>query len=215
MPTMILRSLTLATAACALLATLALADPGVRVDMLGGQARVALIGDYSGARYTVFRGDAASSQLVPISESAALCTGDCFVFDAAAQVGGTYQYRFDLLTASGALVSYGPYRVSIGVPVSGFAMRALASPWRGAGLLRVSAGLAGASVASQLPGRVTLHDVSGRMVRELWRGRLDKLTFDVAWDGRDAHGALAAPGVFLARFEAGSHVSAARVVVTR
>jgi hypothetical protein len=210
-----IRSLALAAGASMLIVSLACADPGVRVDVQGGQARVALIGDYAGARYTVYRGDAVASTLAPISTSDALCTGDCFVFDAAAQIGGTYQYRFDLLTSSGALVSYGPYRVSIGAPVTGFAVRAISSPWRGAGMLRVSAGDAGASRASGLSGRVALYDVTGRQVRELWRGRLDQLTFDVAWDGRDASGVRAAPGVYLARFEAGTHVSAARVVVSR
>lgn len=211
----LIRSLVLATAAVMLLVSLAYADPGVRVDVQGGQARIALIGDYAGARYTVYRGETSASTLTPISESAALCTGDCFVFDSAAQVGGTYQYRFDLVTSSGTLVSYGPYRVSIGAPVTGFAVRALGLPWRGAGLLRVSAGEAGASRASGLRGRVALYDVSGRQVRELWRGRLDQLTFDVAWDGRDASGMRAAPGVYLARFEAGTHVSSARVVISR
>jgi hypothetical protein len=210
-----LRSLALAVAAFALSVAPAGADPGVRVDVQGGLARVALIGDYAGARYTVYRGETSASTLTPISESDALCTGDCFVFDAAAQIGGTYQYRFDLQTSSGALVSYGPYRVSIGAPVTGFAVRAIAAPWRAGGLLRVSAGDAGASRASGLAGRVALYDVSGRQLRELWRGRLDQLTLDVAWDGRDASGMLAAPGVYLARFEAGTHVSSARVVVSR
>ena len=193
----------------------AYADPAVRVDLLGGQARVELVGSYAGSRYTVYRGDAGAVALARISEADALCTGDCFVFDAGAQLGGTYQYRFDVLAAGGTLTSYGPYSVTIGSPVAGFRVAALASPFRGRGVLRVSAGSAGASRAAGLAGRVSLHDVNGRLVRELYRGTLSQLTFDVAWDGRDGTGALAPPGLYLARFEAGPHVSSAKVILTR
>ena len=55
------------------------------------------------------------------------------------------------------------------------------NPLRDHGMLRVTAALAAGAKAggltTGLPGEVTLVDVTGRVIRTLWRGSLDRLTF--------------------------------------
>jgi len=59
---------------------------------------------------------------------------------------------------------------------------------------------------------LALFDVSGRLVRSLAKGRYDAGPHRVTWDGRDAHGRAASPGVYLARLK-GTHTSASQTVV--
>jgi len=65
----------------------------------------------------------------------------------------------------------------------------------------------GTSVHFVLPAdervELVLFDVSGRQVRQLARGTYAAGAHDVAWDGRDADGRAAAPGVYLARLKGG------------
>ncbi|MFN8589015.1 MAG: FlgD immunoglobulin-like domain containing protein [Candidatus Eisenbacteria bacterium] len=63
--------------------------------------------------------------------------------------------------------------------------------------------------------RVSVHDVAGRLVRELVNEPLAAGTREFAWDGRDTGGERAAPGVYLARLQAGARVATARLVVLR
>jgi hypothetical protein len=63
--------------------------------------------------------------------------------------------------------------------------------------------------------RVAAFDLAGRAMREVFRGVLDPGSFRFEWDGRDAHGAACAPGLYLLRAETGSDQAAARVVRTR
>jgi subtilisin family serine protease len=52
------------------------------------------------------------------------------------------------------------------------------------------------SVPRSAPGTVTIHDVSGRRVRTLFSGRLERGTQDLAWDGCDANARRVAAGVY-------------------
>jgi len=62
--------------------------------------------------------------------------------------------------------------------------------------------------------RVTLHDVSGRLVRVLEDGAREAGTHALRWDGRDRGGRSVAPGLYLVRVVSGSDAAAARIVVT-
>lgn len=77
----------------------------------------------------------------------------------------------------------------------------------------------GATLRLTLPraGRAALaiHDVSGRLVRELDPGTLPAGVHELAWDGRDGAGVPVAPGVYLARLAAGAAFATTRVVVLR
>jgi hypothetical protein len=77
----------------------------------------------------------------------------------------------------------------------------------------------GAAFGFDLPAaadvRITVFDVSGRRVRDLRLEGLAAGSHRLAWDGRDAGGAVAAPGLYLARFEALGVAKQSRFVLTR
>jgi hypothetical protein len=95
------------------------------------------------------------------------------------------------------------------------------NPLRDHGMVRVTAGLpAGARAgnparATGLPGEVTLVDMSGRVIRTLWRGTLDRLAFDVPFSSRDEQGRAIPPGLYFVVVRAGEHRSISRIAVVR
>jgi flagellar hook assembly protein FlgD len=62
--------------------------------------------------------------------------------------------------------------------------------------------------------RATVHDVLGREVRVIADGTRDGGVQGVAWDGRDAQGRRAAPGLYLVRIDVGGERFSRRVVVS-
>lgn len=200
----------------------AAATPSVRVDQVGGVARVTLEGSYVGARYTVHRENTSGASGVVVGERDALCTGDCYVLDADALEGGTYRYRFDVTGTDGLLRSYGPFEVVIGGRAAvGLSLRPSPNPVRDRATLRVTAALArgdratDASRAIGLPGEVRLMDPAGRTVRTLWRGTLDRLTFDLPFEARDARGARLAPGTYILVLNTAGARATQRVTIVR
>ena len=198
------------------------ADPGVRSDVVNGAVRVTLDGSYAGAHYTVERAEGATQPFRVLGEREALCTGDCYVIDPDALVGATYWYRFDLFTADGVTRTFGPFAVAIGgTPASGLSASPSPNPLRDRGMLRVTAAIPAGDRAQSLaratglPGEVTLVDMGGRVVRTLWRGTLDRLTFDVPFVARDARDQALPPGLYFVVLRAGQHRSISRVAVLR
>ena len=198
------------------------ADPGVHSDFLNGAVRVTLDGSYAGARYTVARAEGVLQPFRVLGDRDALCTGDCYVLDPDALIGATYWYRFDLITADGTQKAFGPYAVTIGGnPAAGLSASPSPNPLRDRGTLRVTAAIPAGdrslslAKATGLPGEVTLVDMGGRVVRTLWRGTLDRLTFDVPFTARDERGQALPPGLYFVVLRAGSHRSISRVAVLR
>lgn len=194
----------------------------VRGELVNGVARVVLVGSWAGARYTVTRADAPTAPFVTLGERDALCTGDCYALDPEALLGGTYWYRFDVTGADGIARTHGPTPVTIGgTAAQGLSARPSPNPLRERGTLRVTAALpVGArtdrpGAATDLPGELLLLDTSGRVRRTLWRGTLDRLVFDVAFEARDDRGVALPAGLYLAVLRAGEHRSVSRVVVVR
>jgi Glycosyl hydrolases family 32 N-terminal domain/FlgD Ig-like domain len=68
-------------------------------------------------------------------------------------------------------------------------------------------------MTAEAPVRLDLYDLQGRLVRNLALRQLPVGATLVEWDGRDAHGAHARPGVYFARMTTGLVVRTARVVV--
>jgi hypothetical protein len=196
-------------------------DPGVHSEFVNGAERVTLEGSYNGAHFTVERAEGATQPFRLLGERDVLCTGDCTVLDSEALLGATYWYRFDLLTADGAQHVFGPFAVTIGGAAGGLSASPSPNPLRDRGTLRVTAAIpAGdraqsAGRATGLPGEVTLMDMGGRVVRTLWRGTLDRLTFDVPFAARDAGGQPLPPGLYFVVLRAGQHRSISRVAVVR
>ena len=198
-------------------------DPGVRADVIyNGMVRITLEGSYSGSHYTVRRADAQGQPFAVLGEMDALCIGDCTILDPDALVGATYLYRFDVTGPDGILRTFGPYPVTIGgKPVVGRGASPSPNPLHDRGTLRVNAGLAAGARAGNsaratgLPGEVTLVDMSGRVIRTLWRGTLDRLTFDVPFSAHDDQGRTIPPGLYFVVVRAGDHRSISRVAVVR
>jgi hypothetical protein len=198
------------------------AEPGVHADVYNGIARITLEGSYVGARYTVRRADTPALPFQVLGQQDALCTGDCVILDPDALLGATYVYRFDVTGSDGVPRTYGPYEVTIGGrPAVGLGASASPNPLRERGMLRVTAALAAGARAGNparaagLPGEVTLVDMSGRVLRTLWRGTLDRLTFDVPFVARDAQDRALPPGLYFVVVRAGEHRSISRVAVIR
>ena len=61
--------------------------------------------------------------------------------------------------------------------------------------------------------RLTLHDVSGRLVATLTDEERVAGAHEVAWSGRSDQGARVAAGIYLVRLAAGGAVARARLVV--
>ena len=196
-------------------------EPGMRAELLNGAVRVTLEGSYTGSHYTVERSDGPSGPSRLLGQRDALCTGDCYVVDPDALLGATYWYRFDVTSADGVMRSFGPVAVTIGGPAVGLRAATSPNPLRDRGTLRVTAALAAGDRAGNpgratgLPGDVSLVDMTGRVVRTLWSGTLDRLTFEVPFSARDARGDALPPGLYFVVIRAGSHRSISRVAVIR
>jgi hypothetical protein len=188
---------------------------------MNGVARVTLEGSYTGSRYSVFRADGPTHPARLLGERDALCTGDCYVIDEDALVGATYWYRFDVTTAQGVMRTFGPVAVTIGGPAVGLKASSSPNPLRDRGTIRVTAAIPAGQRAGNpgratgLPGDVSLVDMGGRVVRTLWSGTLDQLTFDVPFSARDGRGQMLPPGLYFVVIRAGDHRSISRVAIVR
>jgi len=60
---------------------------------------------------------------------------------------------------------------------------------------------------------MAIFSVDGRLVRTLMDGVREAGQYRPEWDGRDAHGSHAAPGVYYVRFVAGSQRFTRQVVL--
>lgn len=63
--------------------------------------------------------------------------------------------------------------------------------------------------------RLTVHDVTGRLVRTLAAGAMPAGSHRVAWDGLDAGGVSLAAGCYFARLDDGSRVRTTRLLLVR
>jgi hypothetical protein len=94
-----------------------------------------------------------------------------------------------------------------------FGIRALGPSPFGAGggtALVVRCAVPAASTA-----RLEVFDLTGRRVASLLEGVLPAGEHALAWNGRDAGGGFARPGIYLVRFTAGGQVTSRRVVLVR
>lgn len=182
-----------------LTATLAWADPQIRVDYNSGVPQVRLDGDYSGSRYAVLRAPGHDGAFAAIKNAGTPCTGMCYADDYDAQPGASYWYRFDLELSDGALVSFGPYPVTISTELAR-RVRATVMPNPSATQTRIQLFLAGRPEDPPLEATATLYDLQGREVQVLHHGPLYRGTTRVEWDGRDANGRTVRAGLYYLRF---------------
>jgi hypothetical protein len=71
------------------------------------------------------------------------------------------------------------------------------------------------SLPSRAEVRLSIHDVGGRLVRELDAGGRSPGRHQVTWDGRDVSGRSVATGVYLLRLEAGGRTHTRKLALAR
>ncbi|MCA9753942.1 MAG: T9SS type A sorting domain-containing protein, partial [Gemmatimonadetes bacterium] len=115
----------------------------------------------------------------------------------------------DLPCALGPALSLLPF-VDPNPPAAPAPLRAAPNPWRETTTLQLDIPAAVASA------RVTVYDVSGRRVREVYRGALEAGEGrEILWDGRDDAGRPTATGVYFVRAELGRTTTTAKTVRLR
>ncbi len=87
-------------------------------------------------------------------------------------------------------------------------------PYRG-GDLSVSFAVFGRIGARGGEAEVSIHDISGRLVRLLARGSFTGAQQVVRWDGRDQQGSAVRPGIYLVRAESGGERNQLKIAVLR
>ena len=207
-----LSRLVMALATLALLASLALAEPAVRVEYRTGVPQIELEGSYPNATYTVFRADAQGG-FTPITAANVLCMGACFGVDEGARPGETYTYRFDLVLADGRFQQFGPYRVTIS-PLLARRVGVTVTPNPARGARQVQVFLAGGPADPAVTGAVALYDLQGRRLRTLYRGTLSRGLTAIALDDRDSNGGTLRSGVYFVRVESPLGSATARMIRT-
>lgn len=188
------------------------ADPGITVRYEDELLRVTLDGSYNGSYYRVWRSGELIGQYDYLASQLALCTGDCFLTDQEAIPGETYYYRFDLQAPSGAIVSYGPYEVT--VPITPVGARVWPNPSSGRAQVEFSVPGSGRRDAP-MAAEARLIDLQGRTVRMLHTGTLVRGVTSLAWDGRDDAGQALRAGIYFVRLTTPIGSSTTRVVRVR
>jgi len=132
--------------------------------------------------------------------------GEAEFVDGSVEPGRDYRYRLRF-TSNGATQHLGPVVVHTPARIEALA-------WRTAGPNpfsdRATVTLAVPRAEETL---VRIYDVQGKLVRTLHEGRLEPGERQLEWDGRDAAGAAAAPGLYFVAAQAG--VETARAKLTR
>lgn len=95
-----------------------------------------------------------------------------------------------------------------GGPPAGLGLRAAPNPMRGSTVFAIEADRAGEQ-------RLDVHDLAGRLVRRVDRGRYGAGIRHVAWDGTDGSGARAPSGVYVVTLSAGDRTARVRVALLR
>ncbi len=71
------------------------------------------------------------------------------------------------------------------------------------------------SLAADGPVSLTVHDVTGRVVRQLCGSSVKRGAYSVTWDGADVRGRSLANGIYFVRLTAGGYTGAEKLVLQR
>ena len=203
-----MRALALSIVAVALLVSLAVADPAVRVTYPQGITRVELDGNWTHCRYSVTRAARGDDPGVPMVASDVLCLGSCFVDDRTAVAGQTYYYRFLLQLPDGTRQTFGPYSVLASPnPALRLTARVFPNPTNRPAQVELSVPGYGPPVRAE----ARIFDAGGRSVRLLLEGTLPRGISRIAWDGRGESGRILDPGIYFLRLKTDVGTSVTRL----
>jgi hypothetical protein len=158
-------------------------------------------------RFEVQRGNG-GGDFAPLAGTAVLIGPGAWEFeDASVDIGGTYYYRVLAHGRDGSAAVAGPVKVAVPGRRS-MQVLAMPNPSASATVLQFDVGApdSGAGVAA-----LTVLDVAGRRVREVWRGRATR--GNVVWDGRDDWGNRVGVGVYFVRLRARGATATTRVIM--
>ena len=130
--------------------------------------------------------------------------GTLVYLDATVEPGRTYNYRLRA-RAGGQLTWPGPVEVTTPSRITSLVWRAA---WPNPFARRTSIKLAVPRVSE---GSVRVYDVQGKEVRTLAAGRFEPGERTIEWDGRDASGGVAAPGLYFVAAQVGGEHAQLRV----
>ncbi|MCE9626639.1 MAG: hypothetical protein K8R56_01835 [Candidatus Eisenbacteria bacterium] len=171
---------------------------GVRLRWLVNDAR-------SVSALRVYRSEGSSNEIA-LSDGDLMPAGDGRTewIDPNAQPGRTYDYRLRIVS-SGGTHWLGPVRIEVPQRISALAWRAA---WPNPFARRTSVKLA---VPRAAQGSVRVYDVQGKEVATLAEGAFEPGERTIEWDGRDAAGGVAAPGLYFVAAQVGSESVRMRV----
>src|SRR5262249_1314165 len=107
----------------------------------------------------------------------------------------SYGQRYNLDQIQACLDTLLSPPLAVGDPEArAWALGCAPNPMRRLAAVELTVPRGGAEQAS-----VTVHDLAGRQVASLWSGALSAGTTRLVWDGRDADGTIAPPGLYLVR----------------
>jgi hypothetical protein len=132
--------------------------------------------------------------------------------DEAVEPGSTYLYRLSDISLSGVERFHAPVRVTVpqtwGTPTVLHLEPIHPSPAVG----EVTFSL---SIPGNVDVRLTIHDISGRVVRTLPTIRRQAGVYATTWDLADNQGRSVSPGVYVVTVRAGEEETTGRIVVVR
>lgn len=153
---------------------------------------------------------AAATTLTP--EPVAMTDGAFEFTDTETVTGTTYWYWVEAASASGAHFMNGPVSVTASTGLEATIARApVPNPARST--MRFAFVVGNDAGAGNVATRVTVHDVSGREVKELVRGVRSAGEYDVVWDMSDASGRRVAAGTYFLNMRIGRVAQARKLVV--
>jgi subtilisin family serine protease len=174
-----------------------------------------LVGEAQGAEATVLRAESRDlERSAPLAGPQRLYGGRFEYLDASAEPLATYHYWVEIREADGRAILSGPVTATSGLIARTQAAAPRPNPARSTALLEYAIGQ---DVAAQGPVEVAvrIHDLQGRVVRDLERVRRGMGRYVVTWDTRDRNGRPVAPGLYYVRYRAGAVQETRRLAVLR
>jgi subtilisin family serine protease len=182
----------------------------------GVRLRLELVGEARGALATVFRATRPDLRAsVALTSEPEPVLGSRFEYlDASAEPEVMYFYWIQLRDPESGTIMSGPVAGASGLVALTRAAAPKPNPARGAAVLEYAIGY---DIAASGPVEVSLriHDLQGRMVRELKKGREGMGQYKITWDTRDDDGRPVAPGLYYVNYRAGAVQETRRLAVLR
>jgi hypothetical protein len=155
--------------------------------------------------YRIYRADA-SGEFAPVAGGRLGPDARSFL-DETADPDADHRYEIGVVDPIGREARFGPF--TYGVAALKFSLARIGpNPFHSSTLL-------GYSIPALGPARLTVYDVTGRLVRTLVEGDIPAGHFTANWDGRDQSGHVLPSGIYFGRLEAGAEQRSVKLTLIR